>query len=138
MSGRYEERGREIGRTVDEKNQAYGNSFHEAHRIVEVLWPEGIPVSAYPLVMAFTRIVDKMFRLVHQPEAFGENPALDLAGYGLLLDDVQKAAKSSSQDDGKGHHDAQEAQDGPNGPSGIPTQAQFGERLSRAKNGASF
>ena len=134
----YEERGREIGRVVDEKNAAYGNSFHEAHRILEVFWPEGIPVEAYPLVMAFTRIVDKMFRLVHQPEAFGENPANDLAGYCLLLGDAQRPANGSLLNHGKRHHDAQEAQDAQNGPSGPPTPSTFRGTAVTGKNTAPF
>ena len=93
MHGKYEQIGTRIGSLVDKKNKAYGNSFHEAHRFLEVLWPHSIPLNAYPLVMAFTRILDKMFRMATDPDAFDEDPAADLVGYCLLLAGMKDGEK---------------------------------------------
>jgi len=38
------------------------------------------------------RIIDKLFRIATQKEAFGESPYRDIAGYGLLgvMKDIEK------------------------------------------------
>jgi hypothetical protein len=35
-------------------------------------------------MLAVTRIVDKLFRIATDKDAFGENPFKDIAGYGIL------------------------------------------------------
>ena len=35
-------------------------------------------------MLAITRIVDKLFRIASQKEAFDESPFKDIAGYGIL------------------------------------------------------
>jgi hypothetical protein len=35
-------------------------------------------------MLAVIRIIDKLFRISHKKNAFGESPFLDIAGYGLL------------------------------------------------------
>ena len=80
----YENLASEIGRLVSEKNKAYGDSFGEASKILEVLYPNGIPVSGYRDALALIRVVDKLFRLANKKDAFGESPWRDICGYALL------------------------------------------------------
>ncbi len=80
----YESLAAEIGKLVSEKNEAYGDSFGEASKILEVLYPEGIPVSGYRDALALVRVIDKLFRLTNRKDAFGESPWRDICGYALL------------------------------------------------------
>jgi hypothetical protein len=73
-----------IGKIVQEKNEAYGNSVAEADKILHILFPDGIPSDKYCDVALIVRILDKLMRIATQKEAFGESPYLDIAGYGLL------------------------------------------------------
>ena len=81
----YEEIGRKIGALVAEKNVSYGNSFHESCKIMEMLYPKGIPVEKYVSVLALIRILDKIQRLVTDPNYNGENSWQDIAGYCILM-----------------------------------------------------
>jgi len=81
---RFEKIGTEIGKLVDEKNAAYGSSFEKSEEILKILYPNGIEPKQYKDMLAVTRIVDKLFRIATQKEAFGESPFKDIAGYGIL------------------------------------------------------
>ena len=80
----YETIGTEIGTLVQEKNEAYGDSFGQACRILEVLHPLGIQPSQYRDALAVTRVIDKLFRLANKKDAFGESPWRDICGYAIL------------------------------------------------------
>jgi hypothetical protein len=84
MTGAYEKISIEIGKLVQEKNEAYGDSFGQACRILEVLYPEGIQPSQYRDALAVTRVIDKLFRLANKKDAFGESPWRDICGYAIL------------------------------------------------------
>lgn len=81
----YEEIGRTIGAIVDEKNKAYGNSFHHAGEVLKIIYPNGVRPDQYQKLLYTVRILDKLFRLATQPDAFGENPAQDIGGYSILM-----------------------------------------------------
>lgn len=81
---RYEQLGREIGRLVDQKNRAYGSSFHTAGPAFRLLYPTGIRPDQYDDALALVRIFDKMMRIATDRDALGESPFRDLVGYGLL------------------------------------------------------
>jgi hypothetical protein len=81
---RYQEIADSIGRLTQEKNEAYGDSFGQACRILEVLYPNGISPSQYRDALAITRVIDKLFRLANKRDAFGESPWRDIAGYAIL------------------------------------------------------
>ena len=81
---KYEDIARDIGKLVAEKNESYGDSFGEASKVLEVLYPNGIPVSGYRDALALIRVVDKLFRLANKKDAFGESPWRDICGYALL------------------------------------------------------
>lgn len=81
---RYQEIADSIGRLTQEKNEAYGDSFGQACRILEVLYPDGISPTQYRDALAITRVIDKLFRLANKRDAFGESPWRDIAGYAIL------------------------------------------------------
>jgi hypothetical protein len=80
----FEQIGLEIGRLVQEKNTAYGSSFSLSHKILQVLYPNGIKPEQYKDMLAITRIIDKLFRIATDKKALGESPYSDIAGYGIL------------------------------------------------------
>lgn len=83
-SKKYQEIGEDIGKLVQEKNEAYGDSFGQACRILEVLYPNGIQPAQYRDALAITRVIDKLFRLANKKDAFGESPWRDICGYSIL------------------------------------------------------
>ena len=74
----------EIAELVYKKNMAYGNSFQKSHEILKILYPEGVEPEQYLNLLAITRMIDKLFRLANNKEAFGESPWRDILGYALL------------------------------------------------------
>ena len=83
-AGFYEEVGAFIGALVDRKNAAYGDSFHRSGEMIRILFPHGIQPDQYGDLLAMIRIIDKLFRIAHSKTAFGEDPWMDIAGYGVL------------------------------------------------------
>lgn len=81
---KFEKIGTEIGKLVEQKNQAYGNSFSNSRDVLKVLYPNGIMPEQYGDMLAITRIIDKLFRVATKKDAFGESPFKDIAGYGIL------------------------------------------------------
>ena len=84
MSKNYESIGSQIGKLVQEKNEAYGDSFGQACKILEVLYPNGISPAQYRDALAITRVIDKLFRLANKKDAFGESPWRDICGDAIL------------------------------------------------------
>lgn len=80
----YADKGSEIGLLVQEKNEAYGDSFARAGDIMEILYPDGIMPSQYRDALGVVRVIDKLFRIATRKEAFGESPWNDIGGYGVL------------------------------------------------------
>lgn len=80
----YEAIGAAIGRLVQEKQAAYGDSFNRACEILRVLYPGGVSPDKYRDFLAVTRVIDKLFRIATDKDAFGESPWRDVAGYSLL------------------------------------------------------
>jgi hypothetical protein len=83
-TGKYEQIGKEIGKLVDEKNKAYGDSFHKCGGFLKLLYPDGVSPDQYEDMLALVRIFDKQMRIATQKEAFGENPFKDIGGYAIL------------------------------------------------------
>jgi hypothetical protein len=84
MKKNYEKIATEIGKLVQDKNDAYGDSFGQSCRILEVLYPDGIKPFQYRDALAITRVIDKLFRLANKKDAFGESPWRDICGYSIL------------------------------------------------------
>lgn len=81
---RFEEAGARIGKLVEEKNAAYGNSFVTCAQALELLYPDGVKPSQYRDMLALVRIWDKMMRVATDRDALGESPFGDITGYGIL------------------------------------------------------
>tara|TARA_R100001377_G_scaffold72515_1_gene48334 strand:- start:49 stop:420 length:372 start_codon:yes stop_codon:yes gene_type:complete len=80
----YEKLGKSVGSIVAEKQKAYGDSFSKSHKILKVLYPDGIDPSQYMDVLTICRVVDKLFRLATDPTYGDESPWRDICGYSLL------------------------------------------------------
>ena len=80
----YVEIAKSIGTLVQEKNVAYGDSFGQAGKVLEILYPRGIQPEQYLDALAIIRVIDKLFRLANQKNAFGESPWRDICGYSIL------------------------------------------------------
>jgi len=82
--GKYAKLGGQVGKLVDRKNKAYGNSFGEAGSFLKILYPDGVPPEKYDDMLCVVRIFDKLKRIATKKDAFGESPYGDIVGYGLL------------------------------------------------------
>ena len=76
--------GSEIGRLVSEKQKAYGDSYGNSGKILEILFPNGVKPDQYKELLAICRVVDKLFRLANDPGYNNESPWGDICGYSLL------------------------------------------------------
>ena len=74
----------DLGSLVEEKNRSYGSSFSESSKILKILYPDGVLPDQYTDLLLTTRILDKLFRIATNKEAFNEEPWKDIAGYGIL------------------------------------------------------
>lgn len=81
---KYKDLGEEVGALVDEKNAAYGNSFHVSEDFIKLLWPNGVPPESYRDMLCVVRIFDKLKRIATNKDWNGESPYRDIAGYALL------------------------------------------------------
>ena len=84
----YEKYGRDIGKLVAAKQIQYGDSAGRTGRILEILYPDGVPPYAYDDQQLITRCLDKISRIAQRGEdgqdLGGESPWKDLAGYAIL------------------------------------------------------
>lgn len=89
----------ELGKLVQEKQLAYGDSFSRSQEILKILYPDGIKPENYKDLLTITRIIDKLFRIANKKDAFGESPYRDIAGYGLLglADDLEEKKNNSGE-----------------------------------------
>jgi hypothetical protein len=80
----FEKTALEVAKLVKEKQLAYGDSFGKSGEVLKLFYPNGIPVDQYTNMLAITRVVDKLFRIATDKDAFGESPWKDINGYSLL------------------------------------------------------
>ena len=73
-----------LGKLVQDKQLAYGDSFGRAGECLRQMYPNGIKPTQYDDVLTIARILDKLFRIANAPQAFGENPYNDIGGYSIL------------------------------------------------------
>ena len=73
-----------IGSLVERKNSAYGDSFGKSGKVLRILYPQGIEPEKVDDALCITRIIDKLFRIAADRDAFGEDPYKDIAGYCML------------------------------------------------------
>ncbi len=75
---------RRIGELGEKKNAAYGDSVAKYEAFLRLLWPNGIPATAYRDAGLATRLFDKLMRIATANDPDGENPWDDIAGYSLI------------------------------------------------------
>jgi len=95
---RYTEIATEIGKLVEAKNAAYGDSFSTSPIAMHLLYPDGIPVEKYGTALVLVRMWDKMQRIATNRDALGEDPFIDIAGYALLAVHNREKAKTREKD----------------------------------------
>lgn len=96
----YEVIGASIGAAVDQKQEAYGDSFGQSGDVLRVfLRPyyngDGtytIPETLLDHLLVQVRIIDKQFRVFSNPggDLMDESPYSDIAGYGLLGTQIER------------------------------------------------
>jgi len=84
----YETLATAIGRLTDEKARQYGDSAERSEKIMKVLYPNGVPVSALKNALLIVRMCDKLCRIATQDttgvDGAGEDAYKDIAGYALI------------------------------------------------------
>lgn len=80
----FEERGKKLGKLVDDKQAQYGDAITASEQIMNILFPEGIPKEKIKLSLLIVRIVDKLCRLSRGNGKGDEDAFGDIGGYGLL------------------------------------------------------
>lgn len=76
--------GTKIGELVATKQAQYGDAITFVRQVIELLYPDGVPVSAYGDLLLLVRMLDKIKRISTRHQQDTENPYEDLAGYGIL------------------------------------------------------
>lgn len=84
METKYVDVATEIGKLITEKQAAYGDAFGKAQEVLKVFYPNGIPVEKLADALTVVRVVDKLFRIATDKNAFNEDPWQDIAGYAIL------------------------------------------------------
>lgn len=74
----------ELGKLVEEKNKAYGNSFAVCGDFLKILYPMGVKPEDYTKMLLLVRIFDKQIRIATNSDSFNEDAWKDISGYGLL------------------------------------------------------
>lgn len=92
----YDEIALSMSSLVTEKQKAYGDSFNKSQEILKVLFPDGVKVEQYSDMLTLIRIIDKLFRVSNQKEAFGESPYRDILGYALLAIERDERTQENS------------------------------------------
>lgn len=100
---KFKDIGTEIGSLVQEKNEAYGDSFQHSGEILKFLFPKGISPDKYPVCLALVRILDKIFRLATNPNYNNENCWHDIAGYCILMSGYERSKNEAQKPDMANH-----------------------------------
>jgi hypothetical protein len=84
----YEELGRAIGELVARKQREYGHASAVVAKMLECLYPDGVPTHAYADALLIVRTMDKLCRIAtrdnSRKDKGGESPWNDVAGYALI------------------------------------------------------
>ena len=99
----FEADGARVGRLVEEKNTAYGDSVAKTGQMLGIMCPDGIPPDKMIAAGLVVRILDKLMRIMAGDwRAFGESPFDDIAGYALLGSKLLRSSTGSADDDAAG------------------------------------
>ncbi len=107
--GIFEERGKQIGKLVDQKQLAYGDAISKSSDVLKILLSPyknedentyTIPESLLDHLLILVRMVDKLARICNNPDgndAMGESPYVDIGGYSLLGDDKMQRIRNKNK-----------------------------------------
>ena len=108
MANKYTKIATKIGKLVDEKNKAYGNSVNNTERILKVfLEPYSnndgtytIPAEMIDVIARQARVIDKQARIFSNPKGdlMDEDPNKDIAGYSIIAY-AEKGGKNEEKAD---------------------------------------
>lgn len=88
----YEQIGQRIGKLVSGKQKAYGDSFGNAGRVMEILYPAGVQPEQLESALTVIRVVDKLFRIANGDQG-DESAWSDICGYSIL--ELRKNARET-------------------------------------------
>lgn len=89
---KFESLATEVGKLVDEKNRAYGDSFMKAGEFLKILYPNGIPPEKYIDALCIVRMFDKFLKLTTGSNNLPEPVRQDIIGLSIRLYDQNKQA----------------------------------------------
>jgi len=78
-----------VSKTLHTKSAKYGHAEIATHQILSILFPDGIPHESYWMIEPLTRIIEKMCRLVNDPDNI--DTTLDLVGYAVILANLHRS-----------------------------------------------
>lgn len=110
---KYASLAKEIAELLEQKQHAYGDSFGKAGSIMRILYPDGVSIEALSDALTVVRVIDKLFRVATNKDAFGESPWRDIAGYAILAAErdsrthVQSIKSLNRQENSNGDDDHQ-------------------------------
>lgn len=88
----YEQIGQMIGKLVSGKQKTYGDSFGNAGRVMEILYPAGVQPEQLESALTVIRVVDKLFRIANGDQG-DESAWSDICGYSIL--ELRKGARET-------------------------------------------
>ena len=88
--------GTQVGAIVQDKNNAYGDSFSTAGDALRLLYPQGVTLAQLDDALVLARVWDKLSRVARANDPSGESPWLDIAGYALLALNRQEKVSCAS------------------------------------------
>ncbi len=90
----FEKHGQELGKLIDMKQEAYGDSITKTNELLKVFMQDydngdntyTIPKSLLKHIGLMVRVLDKQNRIFSNPDGdlMSESPYMDLSGYGML------------------------------------------------------
>lgn len=83
-----------MGRLVDAKAAAYGDSVRKVAAIMRALYPDGIPPEKLDDALLLVRIADKISRIATDRDALGEDPFADICGYALRAVELRASRRA--------------------------------------------
>jgi len=92
----YVKTGIEIGRLLQYKNSAYGDSFAKIPELLKIIYPYDIREEDYENVAIIVRVLDKINRIAANNDPQGETPWMDIAGYAMLMTEKIKREKNDT------------------------------------------
>lgn len=98
-NGYFESKGQSLGKLIDLKQEAYGDSVSKTSKLIRILLSDylqkdgtyRITEELLDHILLQVRIIDKQNRIFSNPKAdkMGESPYTDISGYGMLGERMQ-------------------------------------------------